>query len=679
MKNSKEIDKYFKMEEQPLSELEERRPSVRRVSFALEPQIVYPQVKDEVSKSENSSISMSMEVAQKTSMEITMEEEVDDDLLQNETLPLCEEKEENFIMEDSEDTIDERRMSICPMEREKTMDHTVCQVKSVTKPIIEEKEGDSRNTVINSPRERRSSVLIEQEGNEEQSIVDRVEYRNSRSTVQKEGISPSVINDQKIKTEGNDCYNVEYSLGDEKDDILSDMLSEIICAGDSNTLVYDTVNVEEVLSKYETTKKEETKKIREILAETGIRFLDNLSLSNRRETLSKIRNKVEPGDVIYYKEFVQRRIEVQNKLSEDLSGEIERTREETEIVEREVDCTGLSAIDRNTLLSKLRQMKSDARKEGKAHWYRKRLEIEKEFLVKSEEIYSALEKEKDELDRRIRRIKKESGSIDIQELEKKEKVMKDAVLTVGTLTQEEVNVFVEEVNKNKEVEKELGSHYDRLSKSVHEIKERAEEAGRAIDSEKTEIQTLQNSLIAEEVQKDDLDQIKATVQKMEVILGVKILEISHSRILMSICEITITVIYDGRSIVDVYAETNAKSLFKEFISLSIGSVLSTMGLIVESIPVIIRYILEMTSVEKEVKRLGVSVPYEIYYTEKEMSVQFMIRKGKSGKMGQVVAVFKSGSVVPEISSNIKGFQVSRSRYGNITESVDQARNIAHTK
>lgn len=686
MKNSKEIDKYFKMDEQPLGELEERRPSIRRVSFALEPQIVYSTVKDEQNKSENSSTSMSMETGQKNSIEVMVDDQViNEDLMQNDTLPLCEEKEENFIMEDSEDTMEERRMSICPVEREKTMDHTACHENISIKKST--KTGNTESRVLEAEKDKEKSSIVEA-SDTEHSLKTRGTEVHTKGQVNMapttEGRSILFTEEDRNNPEniidGEDFYNnVEYSLGEDKDDILSDMLSEIVCAADSNTLVYDTVNVEEVLSKYETKKKEETKKIREILAETGIRFLDNLSLSNRRETLSKIRNKVEPGDVIYYKDFVQRRIEMQNKLSAELSVEIEKTREETEIVEREVDCTGLTSIDRNTLLSKLRQMKSDARKEGKAHWHKRRLEVEEEFLRATHGIYEEFERERQRLNERIRDMKKESERIDLKDLESKEKAMKEVLVSVGALTQEEVNAFVEKVDRNKETEKDLSMHYEKLLRDVYEVKEKEKEVAQVIDSEKTEIQTLQNDISVAEVQKDDLDQIKVAVQKMEVILGIKILEISHSRLLMSICDITITVIYDGVCVVDVYAETKAKSLFKEFVSLSVGSALATLGLMVENIPVLIRYILEMMSIEKEVKQLGISVPYEIYYTEKEMSVQFMIRKGKSGKMGQVVAVFKSGSVFPEISSNIKGFQVSRNRYGSITESVDQARSIAHIK
>ncbi|KAI5192474.1 hypothetical protein NEMIN01_2038 [Nematocida minor] len=687
MKNSKEIDQYFKMDEQALGEMEERRPSVRRVSFALEPQIAYSQVKDEPSKSESSSISMSMEMAHKTSMEMTLDDQLlDEELMQNETLPLCEEKEENFIMDDSEDTMEERRMSICPINREKTMEHTVCHVNTEVANANSNSAENTPSVISNVASDKDASSIIEEDpivsngagiGNATASNLE------TGSASQNENIAVPSINENVLNSprELDGFYdNVEeYSLDGAKDDILSDMLSEIVCAADSNTLVYDTVNVEEVLSKYETVKKEETKKIREILAETGIRFLDNLSLSNRRETLSKIRNKVENGDVIYYKDFVQRRIEMQNMLSAGLSAEIEKTRDETEIIEREVDCTGLSSIDRNTLLSKLRQMKSDARKEGKAHWHKKRLEVEKEFLKKTEDLYADYEKEKQQLSEKIRKMKKETESINIKELEAKEKAMKEILVTVGTLSQEEVGRFVEEVEKKKEVEKALEAQYSELLKDAHEVKKKDAETTQIIETEKAEIQSLQDGLHVAEVQKDDLEQIKSAVQRMEVILGVKILEISHSRLLMSICDIVITVIYDGATIVDVYAETKAKSLFKEFISLSVGSVLVSMGLLVESMPVVIRYILEMASIEKEVKKLGVSVPYEIHHTEKEMSIQFMIRKGKSGQMGQVVAIFKSGSVVPEISSNIKGFQVSRSRYGSISESVDQARNIAHIK
>ncbi|KAI5183630.1 hypothetical protein NEIRO03_1210 [Nematocida sp. AWRm78] len=697
MKKSKEIDQYFQMDEQPPAEMEERRPSVRRVSFALEPQIVYSQVKDETSKSESSSMGMSMEVPNKMSMELSLDDNLmEEELLQNETLPLCEEKEENFIMDDSEETLEERRMSMCPVDRERTMEQTICNIHLVEKESAASTESPERNVQYstvqnrasndpasgyNNTQQRQGSVLSPVNENRDKSVLslaNAAEEGGIRLEEVLEPFSPSKDAYEQIPV--NECYNnAEYSLDGDRDDILSDMLSEIVCAADNNTLVYDTVNVEEVLSKYETTKKEETKKIREILAETGIRFLDNLSLGNRRETLSKIRNKVEPADVIYYKEFMQRRIDTQNALSSKLSTEIEKAREETEVIEREVDCTGLSSIDRNTLLSKLRQMKSDARKEGKSHWHRKRLGVEREFLEETERIYAGFEKEKAELAEKIERMKEEIQKTNLMELEKKERSMKEILLKIGTLSQEEVNEFVAEVEQNKKDEADLKDRLETKSAELACIKQKNEEISQLIENEKAEIQNLQESLLVEEVQKDDLEQIKAAVQRMEVILGVKILEISHSRLLFSVCDIVITIIYDGVTIVDVYAETKVKSIFKEFIALSIGKSLVAMDLIVESIPMIIRYVLKMTSIEKEVKKLGVSVPYEIYYTEKELSIQFMIRKGKTGQMGNVSAIFNSGESTPTITSNIKGFKASDSVYESISESVNLARSIARVK
>ncbi|KAH9385663.1 uncharacterized protein NEMAJ01_0559 [Nematocida major] len=640
MKSTKEIDQYFTMEDPPHVEMEERRPSVRRVSFALEPQIVYPPAKDENSKSESSSMGMSMDMSSRAPMDVdAVGSALEDELVGNETLPLCEEKEENFIMDDSEDTMEEKRMSLCPVDREKTMEQTAIHIE------VPEGGEAGREREIEAP-----------EGAE----------------------TPSAGPAQPAGSLEAEC-KMEYSLDDGRDDILSDMLSEIVCAADNNTLVYDTVNVEEVLSKYKTEKREETKKIREILAETGIRFLDNLSLGSRRETLSKIRNKVEEGSLIYYREFLHRRIEMQNALSARLSGEIEKTREETEAVEREVDCTGLASIDRNTLLSKLRQMKSDARKEGKSHWHRKRLEMESEFLAESVKLLGAYEKEKSDLQKRVEKAKKDALKVDLQGLEQKERAMREMLASVGTLSHEEVSRFVQEVEEEKKVEESLSARMKELAAQLEEAREKEGAVSGAIEGERAEIEMLQDSLQAAEVQKDDLEQIKSAVQRMEIILGVRIVEISHSRLILSICDINITIIYDGVSIVDVYAETEMKSLFKEFTSLSMGAVLASMDLLVESIPVLIRYILEMASVEKEVKKLGVSVPYEVHYTEKELTVQFMIRKGKTGQMGNVSAVFRAGKAAPEISSNIKGVRISESRHGRITETVECAREVAHVK
>ncbi|KAI5189978.1 hypothetical protein NECID01_0773 [Nematocida sp. AWRm77] len=622
MKRSTDIDEYFKTEPTPMEGVEGRRSSVRRVSFAPEPPTVYTNTKEDQSKSESSSINMSMDVCNRTSAEMTLEEAGNESLQERESLPICEEvREENFIMEDSDESGEEKKMSICPSEY-KTMEHVV--------------------STANPP-------------------------------------PPSVIEECPPKEEEFQAHEYTLAETDEKDDIVSDMLSEIVCAGEGNTLVYDTVNVEEVLNKYEAAKQEDAKKIRDLLSETGIRFLDNLSLTNRRETLSKMRNKVTRESLVYYKEYLQKRIELQNAFASGLLSEIEQIRQETGHLEKEIECRELSCLDKSTLSSKLRQIKSDARKEGKSLWHAKRCGEEEKFLQAVQSTQSELEKTLARLKRDLLLRIEQASQINIAQLEQEERGIREAAQTVSTMPEEEIVQFVNEVEENQKVLKALQEEASALAQQRKQAEEAEEQTERDLSAEEERMHALQQSLCAAEVQREDLDRIKESVQRMETVLGVKVLEMTHSRMQFSLCSIAVMLIYDGTQVVDVHAETVQKSPFKEFLSLCINKVPGALDSLPQSIPAIIRYILEMAAAEKETELVGVSVPYEIRYTSTSLDIQFMVRKGKESRMGCVSAQFSPGLAVPSITSNIKGLSLEQTRYGSIAHSIEQAKALAHVK
>ncbi|OAG29208.1 hypothetical protein NEDG_01281 [Nematocida displodere] len=592
MEQQRNIDQYFRAAT-PAEDAGERRPSIRRVSFAPEPPTIY----HPLPPTESSSMNMSMDLGGRHSAEMTLEEAAGEESIQeHESLPVCEDREENFIMEDSDST-ESKRMSLCPAEAEKSMEQTMH----------------------------------------------------------------------------------EYSLGEERDDIVSDMLSEIICAGESNTLVYDTVNVEEVLSKYESTKRKEARKIRDILAETGIRFLDNLSLTNRRETLSKIRNRVEPEKVSYYREYLQKRIDMQNAFSSGVSGEIEKIKESIEHLEREIDCAQLTSTSPGTLSSRLRQLKSDARREAKGFWHGLRLQREEVFFAAAQASSQRLAATVDETRQAIEAVNQEIAQMSLGGLEAKEKAVRDSLAKIGAMTEAELAQFIESTEANKERRRQL--HHQRLG-AEKEAQEAAREAS-AVASElsetEKEIEAIEERLTSTEVQKEDLERAKEAVQRMEVVFGIRIVEASHCKLVFSVGELVVTGIYDGVHIVDVYAESTTPNVIRKFVASSVSSIPGVLGELTATIPAIVRYILEMASIEKEIELVGVSVPYEVCCTEAALQVQFLVRKGKQGQMGHVSVSLPRGSVRSAITSNIKGFVPREARYGSITQSVAQAKGLAHVK
>jgi len=656
MKREREIESYFKTKTEASDAGDERRSSIRRVSFAADPPMVYPANKEEQKKQDSST--MSMEIEEKAETEAVEEEIVEESMQENETLPLCEEeREENFIMEDSDESADEKRMSICPSDQ-KTMEHTgiVELDKPQEIPAYESAAGTGKTE--KAKKESASITAQSSENLKSESDVERM-----------------------ISVDREEAEMHEYTIGavEEKEEIVSDMLSDIMCAGESNTLIYDTLNVEEVLSKYEISKKEEAKKIREALEEMGIRFLDNLSLmKRRRETLSKVKNSVPEELFIYYGEYLAKRIGKQSEFSTGLAVETERLRGEIEGLEREVECGKLLAMDRSALAAKLRQVKSDARREGKQRWHQKRLEHETAFAAEASRTLHMLEKELQGLEEEIGAKTAQIQDTEIRDLEKKEKMIRDALSKLGNMSEKDVTAFMKETKECKEVLEREEAEYEAAARELARLEAEGLKLEQEIEEEERALSGVQENLSAVEVQREDLDRAKESVQRMEEVFGVRVIEMLHSRLLFSLCGLVITVIYDNTSVVDLYAETKEKSLFKEYLAASVGRIRGAVGALTESVPAIARYVLEMHAVEKEIEQLGVQTPYKMRRTENELVVEFMVKKGKQEKMGHVTVKFSPGDTVPEIRCNIKGHTVDKNvRYGSVTRAVESARKFAH--
>ncbi|KAI5180692.1 hypothetical protein NEOKW01_0976 [Nematocida sp. AWRm80] len=621
MRNSKEIDEYFKIDPVAVEENEERRPSIRRVSFAPETQIVYHTAKEE-EESKTESTSMSIE----SNRTITTEEQVKEKVLEeyaideNTSLFIEGENEANFIMEDSEDTLDERRMSICHTDHHRTMEHT--------------------NTVIQGSVETNIQNTLR---------IDPVETETPEET-EENGSNDSLL--------------------------VTEMLSEIISTNDNNTLVYDTVNVEEVLSKYELNKQNDIKKIKEILSETGIRFLDNLNLSNRRETLSKVRNKVEGSQVLYYQEYLSKRIEMQNTFSSSLANEIENIRKEIEILERDIDCKGLLEMDRATLTTKLRQLKSEARQEGKMHWHQKRLEAEKAFVEAIKQKQAGLENTHAQLVQETENYKNKLGQMNLSQAQNQEEKLQKELEQIQGIDETQLDKLISELKECETLNTKLTQEQAAKEAEQHKTAEEYKSLVSQLREEQRKLEQAQERLNAAEVQKEDLENIKKTVSRMEIIFGIKILELTHSRIILSLSEIKVTIICDGITIVDIFAEEQTGTTIKSFTAKSIRKIPEVLTNLVEGVPKMLRYILEMASIEKEILLIGVTTAYEYKQTPDALEVFFEIKKGKKNQMGTVTAIIPAGSTIPLITTNIKGLSVSDARYGSITKTITLARSIA---
>ncbi|KAI5172578.1 hypothetical protein NEFER03_1653 [Nematocida sp. LUAm3] len=670
----KEVDEYFQEKVTQVEE-EERRPSIRRVSFALDPQVIYDASKEDSSKSENS-LEVLLDVKEEE-----LPEEVS--IQENETLPLCEEGEENFIMEDSEESAiheiavkEQRKMSICTREQEITMEITNKEyakgyAKEYTNEVYIEEE------LVPSRIEPHPSAELPMPQDTQQSASHPADipadiYKETHTDIHAD--IHEEVNGEELCGEVNGEVREEVSeeggtiVEEEESDIVSDMLSEIICTGENNTMVYDTVNVEEVLSKYETSKAVGAQKIKEILSESGIRFLDNLSLSNRRETISKVRNKVERKSIIYYEKYLQKRIEMQNTFSSYLAEEIEAIRYKTEALEREADCSELAETDRAILSTKLRQMKSDSRREGKNIWHAYRDKKEEEFLSEVRSAYCALKDSLKSIKEEIAEKERTIAAIKIDELQEEETRIREAIASVGSISEEELTRIMGEVEENRKLLKQLEGEQREVEQEENLLMEENKRVKHLLEREEKLAKDAKEKLLTEEVQKEEVERIKDEVEKMQVIFGVEVLEVTHTKILLRISDVELTLIYDGDKVVDISAETKRNTPFRKFICSSIRCVPKGLSSLKESLSSLLLYILEMTAIEKEIQLIGLSMHYVIETTEHTVSVTFRMKKGKEGR---IRAEFQKGSTVPEVSSNIRGVLLDRVSPGTLFKITEQ--------
>lgn len=153
--------------------------------------------------------------------------------------------------------------------------------------------------------------------------------------------------------------------------------------GDSS-LVNDTVNVSDIINTQDLRRmipqaRRETASVSELLVSKGIRFLDNLVVSNtRRDTMSKSRNEVRDEQVLFYENYIGLRTEFFLGFSEDL----ERRMKSQEKINGDLEsgfCSMGTVFEREDAASLLRALKAECRMRAKIDWYELRKERELEF------------------------------------------------------------------------------------------------------------------------------------------------------------------------------------------------------------------------------------------------------------------------------------------------------------
>lgn len=605
------IDKYFQSSITGTvpEESEERRSVGRRVSFAPAAQIRYVPVKDG-DKSESSSLdNMSIETQGRLSMDITVnemaQEEIESFSLQgNDSLPMCEEeREKNFIMEDSDSSFRDRMSISNTREMEHTMEYSVIKAHEPTVELTE---------IFEDAREK----------------------------------------------------SVE---------MVGEMLSEIMGGEINNSLGYDTVNVEEMMQTRELKKIAETessvsmrkvpsKKIKEILSEAGIRFLDNLSTNARRETLSRIRNQVPESKVLFFKHYLKKRINLYLEFSSELLKEIEGKRKEVEILEVSVDEEVFNREDRVSLTSHLRQLKSESRRRSKSMWHLLRLERENLFILQVTESLREMEGTLSRQRREREEVEQQVGRISTSGARERERELNEGVGRLHGMTEEEVERFMTSLE---EQEKVLASCEEELGKLREELLQREEEYGKVslcLEREESELRDIAKRTVPVEVTEEDYQREKERRDTAEKVLEVKIKKITEKNIIYEVegIELSLGVGAGGGEsgsgsegrVVSVAASSRSNTTINVFLAKSIPLISGVInGKLSASILSINRYVMFYHSLEKELKYLGISLPYKVEIRELSLVITVTVKRGKRGP-GVVEVAYGPGSTAPSAKSNM---------------------------
>ncbi|KAI5177913.1 hypothetical protein NEFER01_1115 [Nematocida sp. LUAm1] len=225
-----------------------------------------------------------------------------------------------------------------------------------------------------------------------------------------------------------------------------------------------------------------------------------------------------------------------------------------------------------------------------------------------------------------------------------------------------------EVEENRKLLKQLEGEQREVEQEENLLMEENKRVKHLLEREEKLAKDAKEKLLTEEVQKEEVERIKDEVEKMQVIFGVEVLEVTHTKILLRISDVELTLIYDGDKVVDISAETKRNTPFRKFICSSIRCVPKGLSSLKESLSSLLLYILEMTAIEKEIQLIGLSMHYVIETTEHTVSVTFRMKKGKEGR---IRAEFQKGSTVPEVSSNIRGVLLDRVSPGTLFKITEQ--------
>lgn len=260
---------------------------------------------------------------------------------------------------------------------------------------------------------------------------------------------------------------------------------------DTTVIGNETINVEEIINTQDLRKmipqvRRDIVNVSELLVSKGIRFLDNLVVSNtRRDTMSKSKNKVSPGKVQFYESFLEPRTNFFLDFSEDIEERMKKQEKVNMDLENSFNVAG-TIFEKEDVVNQLRALKAECRMRAKIDWYelRKQKELEFNQLIlnrKNDLVYehNTLMSNLEDIEGRLRERQ-------VSNSKKEEQISRMR-------------------NRIGEGHGHMGSDVDKL-KSIEKLREKANEQERVSEDVKKELDRLTNEKNMKEAERDGLNE-----------------------------------------------------------------------------------------------------------------------------------------------------------------------------
>lgn len=345
-------------------------------------------------------------------------------------------------------------------------------------------------------------------------VEDKINLNLENNKKQILDIKNSTLN-RRLSTNKND-----YSL--DKSSVLEDKENETIMS--NTTVVFDELITTQYIRNIVQPKAVPNINLNEVLAELGIRFLDDIVVSStRRETLSKSRKDIDLSLVNYYRNFLLHRISFFDNFCEYIKDNLLNLQDSIKKIESNFDIKG-TLLETNDK-SNLRSLKTDSRTRARVSWYdiraKKELEFNEMIINKKNELISMLNNKDSECNKLVN---------DINEAQKNyedlDYTLKNLTSEINTtkITEDSIRQLNDDILNHEKVLESYKLEINKLEEQYTSKKLRDEMEERKAMELKNEIQELEKQFKNSTISEDDLDKVRNEYEKTVSLLGMNFIE-----------------------------------------------------------------------------------------------------------------------------------------------------------